>query len=75
MAKYEKENNIFKYTSMDVVMKENPQTISILLKYKIHCVGCLLAPFHSVAEAAVEHDLGVDELLALLQSKTAGGAE
>ena len=56
-------------------MKENPQTISILLKYKIHCVGCLLAPFHSVAEAAVEHDLGVDELLALLQGKTAGGAE
>lgn len=53
---------------MDILMAENPQTVSVLLKYKMHCVGCLLAPFHSVADAAMEHGINEDDLIAALRN-------
>lgn len=59
---------ISRHTTMDVVMAENPQTIPLLLKYKMHCVGCFLAPFHTVEDAAFEHDLDEDTLLENLQN-------
>lgn len=60
--------NICRDTPMDIAMAENPRSMVILLEYKIHCVGCMLAPFHSVADAAIEHDIDEDELLAILRS-------
>lgn len=54
-------------TPMNVVMRENPETVSLLLTNKLHCIGCELASFHSVADAAREHDKNPDWLLALLR--------
>lgn len=34
-----------------------PQTLTVFLKYKMLCVGCFVAPFHTVKEACAEHRL------------------
>lgn len=55
-------------TLMDEVMRAKPATISVLIRDKIHCVGCVLACFHSVDYAAREHGKDCDALLAALNA-------
>ncbi len=62
-----KKNNIERHTTMDTIMTNSPEVISILLQNKMHCVGCLLASFHDLADAAVEHELDENELIRQLQ--------
>jgi hybrid cluster-associated redox disulfide protein len=54
--------------TMDVVMAEKPECIPVLLANKMHCVGCLLAPFHDIGDAAREHELDADHLLSELRN-------
>ncbi|QKV18645.1 DUF1858 domain-containing protein [Oricola thermophila] len=46
-------------TSMDDIMRQWPQTIAVLIRHGMLCIGCPIATFHTVAEACDEH--GVDE--------------
>lgn len=39
-----------------------PETLSVFLQYKMLCIGCSIAPFHTVEEACVEHDLDVAKI-------------
>ena len=39
------------------IMDNWPETLPIFIKYKMLCVGCSIAPFHTVKEACVEHQL------------------
>ena len=43
---------------VDEVMSRSPQTIGVFLEFRMRCVGCPIACFHSVDDAAREH--GVD---------------
>jgi hybrid cluster-associated redox disulfide protein len=52
--------------TMEAAMAEHPETVVLLLRNRIHCVGCALAPFHTVAEAAFEHHMDDAALLTLL---------
>ena len=45
--------------SMDEIMRKWPDTIGVLIKHGMLCVGCPIALFHTVTEACEEHD--VDE--------------
>jgi hybrid cluster-associated redox disulfide protein len=45
-------------TLVDDVMRRYPATIRVFLDYKMHCVGCPIACFHTVDDACREH--GVD---------------
>ncbi len=45
--------------TMDAIMRAWPVTIRVLLDSHLLCVGCPIAPFHSVADAAREH--GVEQ--------------
>lgn len=45
--------------SMDSIMRRWPETIPLILRHHMLCVGCPLAPFQTVAEACRDH--GVDE--------------
>ncbi|MEP3277406.1 MAG: DUF1858 domain-containing protein [Stappiaceae bacterium] len=54
--------------TMDVIMARAPEVIPVLIKNNMQCVGCLLAPFHDVGDAAFEHGLNEDELLKQLQA-------
>lgn len=45
---------------LDDVMSGSPQTIGVFLHFKMRCVGCPIACFHTVDDACREH--GVDRV-------------
>jgi len=45
------------------VVKEHPETVPVFLKHGLHCIGCHVAAFESVAEGAQAHGIEVDALM------------
>jgi len=45
-------------TLVDDVMRDKPWTMRVFLDFKMRCVGCPIACFHTVDDACREH--GVD---------------
>lgn len=39
------------------IMDKWPETIMVFMRYKMLCVGCSIAPFHTIKEACEEHSL------------------
>jgi len=48
---------------VDDVMSGAPQTIRAFLEFRMHCVGCPIACFHTVADACREHGVDRDAFL------------
>ncbi len=46
-------------TLVDDAMRRRPATIAVFMRWRLHCVGCPIGSFHTIADAAREH--GVDE--------------
>ncbi|UDL90499.1 DUF1858 domain-containing protein [Mesorhizobium sp. PAMC28654] len=44
------------------------QTIRVVLQHGMLCVGCPIAPFHTISEAAREHGLNEESLRFDLQA-------
>jgi hybrid cluster-associated redox disulfide protein len=42
-------------TPVDEVMRRWPSTIRVFLDFRMACVGCPIAAFHTVADACREH--------------------
>lgn len=53
---------------VDDVMRRWPTTIRIFLKYKMRCVGCPIACFHTVDDACREHSADAAAFLAELNA-------
>ena len=49
------------------VMRQWPQTVGVFVELRMACPGCPMAPFETVAEAAGEHGLDPQDLLACLR--------
>jgi len=47
-------------------MSRSPQTIRVFLRFKMRCVGCPIACFHTVDDACREHGVDRDAFLAAL---------
>lgn len=43
-------------------MRSAPATIRVVLRHGMLCVGCPIASFHTIADAAREHDLDEGQL-------------
>jgi hybrid cluster-associated redox disulfide protein len=54
-------------TLVDDVMRRWPATIRVFLDYRMHCVGCPIACFHTVDDACREHDVDRASFLAELR--------
>lgn len=58
---------------MDEIMRRWPQTIKILLRHRLLCVGCPIAAFHTIEDACREHGLDkeilTNELIAAIASR------
>ncbi len=67
------DGQIKRQMTMDVVLAKWPEVIPVLLKNRMHCVGCLLAPFHDITDAAIEHGLDEDKLFEEFQDIAASG--
>jgi hybrid cluster-associated redox disulfide protein len=48
---------------VDDVMRRWPSAMRTFLDFKMRCVGCPIAAFHSIEEACEEHDVDADEFL------------
>jgi len=51
---------------VDDVMSGSPQTIRVFLAFKMGCVGCPVATFHTIADACREHDVDREAFLRAL---------
>jgi hybrid cluster-associated redox disulfide protein len=51
---------------VDQVMNRWPGTIRVFLDFRMGCVGCPIAAFHSVADASREHKVDPAGFLAAL---------
>jgi hybrid cluster-associated redox disulfide protein len=60
---------------MAELMRRWPDTVPLLLRRRMACPGCLMAPFMTVAEAAREHAIEPDELVGELAALLAAPAE
>jgi hybrid cluster-associated redox disulfide protein len=48
---------------VDEIMRIWPQTISVFIENRMECIGCPLATFHTIVDAAREHEIDLDRLL------------
>ncbi|WP_368086324.1 DUF1858 domain-containing protein [Microvirga flocculans] len=53
---------------VDDVMRRWPATIRVFLNHKMHCVGCPITCFHTVADACREHNVNQTGFLAELNA-------
>ncbi len=51
---------------VDDVMSGSAQTIRVFLEFKLGCVGCPIASFHTIADACREHHIDRAAFLAAL---------
>ena len=40
------------------VMDDHPETVAIFVRQRMHCTGCVMSPFVTIAEAAANY--GID---------------
>jgi len=52
---------------VDEVMRSHPATIRIFPDFKMGCVGCPIASFHTVDQACAEHRVNADAFLQALR--------
>jgi len=45
------------------VIERYPQTIAVFVRRRLNCIGCYIAPFHTVTDTAREHALTTEALL------------
>ncbi|MCL4869709.1 MAG: DUF1858 domain-containing protein [Anaerolineae bacterium] len=62
------DNHVLAEMKIRNVLERWPHTTRVFYHYKMACVGCALAPFYSLAEAADIYHLVLDDLLSALQA-------
>lgn len=55
--------------SVKEIMDRWPRTASAFIARRMHCVGCPIGPFHTLADAAMEHQLDAAELFEVVQQE------
>ena len=53
---------------VDDVMSKSPRTIRVFLQFRMRCVGCPIACFHTVDDACREHGVDRAAFLAALRA-------
>ena len=53
--------------TVEQMMKRWPASIHVFMDFKMSCVGCRIATFHSVNEASREHTIDAAVFLGALQ--------
>ena len=56
------------------IMRRWPATIGVFIDFGMHCVGCPIGVFHTLLEAAEEHRVGFEPLVAAVSAAIEGKA-
>ena len=54
------------------IMQRWPATIAVFMNCDLHCVGCPVGSFHTLAEAAEAHGIPLDRLMENVEAAIAG---
>lgn len=54
---------ITKDMRIEDIIEQNPNAPAILMSVGMHCLGCVMAHTESLEEAALAHEINVDELV------------
>lgn len=65
-----KEPSIKKEMKITEIVEKYPQTLSLLLDYGMHCIGCPIAQDETLEEAAKAHNIDSEKLLEDLNKAT-----
>ena len=57
--------------TVDQVMDRWPASIRVFMDFRMKCVGCPIAAFHSVEEASREHDVEPATIMTALRAVAA----
>lgn len=49
--------------SVGEIMARWPATIGVFVERRMHCIGCPIGRFHTVVEAAAEHQVPLETLV------------
>ena len=55
------------------VVESHPQTIAVFVRHGLNCVGCYIAPFHTITDTAREYALRIEPLLSELNNAVNSG--
>ena len=66
---------IDRYWVVEDVMREWPATIRVFLDFKLACVGCPIATFHTIEDSCHEHGIAEASFLAALRAAAAKSQE
>jgi hybrid cluster-associated redox disulfide protein len=61
--------------SVKEIMDRWPLTASAFIARRMRCVGCPIGPFHTIADAAAEHQQDAAELLEAIERGIRAGQE
>lgn len=53
----------------------HPVAARVLMNYRMHCVGCDIAPFETIADACAVYGVAVDDLFADIEQASRGEEE
>ncbi len=56
---------------VDDIMRQWPATMRVFLDYRMHCVGCPIAVFHTVNDSCREHGVDAEAFLGALRRQAA----
>lgn len=54
-------------TTVDEIMRRWPATIRVFIDFRVNCVGCPIAEFHTVDDSCREHGVEPERFLAALR--------
>ncbi|MHB1110700.1 MAG: DUF1858 domain-containing protein [Devosia sp.] len=57
--------------SVGDIMSRYPETIGVFLDFRLHCIGCPISGFHTLADAALEHGVSEAALRAAIEQTVA----
>jgi hybrid cluster-associated redox disulfide protein len=48
---------------VQAIVQDYPQTVLIFAHHGLHCPGCYISPFHTIADSARAYDIPLEPLL------------
>lgn len=50
-------------TMVSDVLNRHPSTMRVFIDHRMACIGCVIAPYHTIEEACAEYNLEVDAIM------------
>ena len=48
------------------IVRSNPETVQVFMRFGMHCFGCAAAQFENVEQGALAHGIDIDKLIVAL---------